>query len=251
MIFRYKAIIEYDGTDFHGWQSQGGLLSVQGIIEQAILYFTKQQSVCLYGAGRTDSKVHALAQVAHFDLEHKVDLYKFQGSLNYFLRKYAVVIISLQEVPCSFHARFSAVRKTYVYKIINRNADLAIYKNKAWLIRGDLNISIMNDAAYLFKGLYDFKYFRYSKCQSKSSIKTIEHVTLQCNKTENQNEIELNFTAISFLHKQVRMMVGAICNAGLGRIRLADIENALTLRTPLPSPLTAPAHGLYLKSVEY
>ncbi len=247
-MIRYKAVIEYDGTNFCGWQSQD--YSVQGIIEQAITYFTKQ-GVCLYGAGRTDAKVHALAQVAHFDLEHRIDPYKLQCSLNYFLRDYSVVILSIQEVSASFHARFSAVKKTYIYKIVNRNAGLAIHKNRAWLIRGDLDVSLMKEAEHVFQGFYDFKYFRYSKCQSKSSKKTVEKVTFNYYDGEHQRDIELGFTAISFLHKQVRMMVGAICNVGLGRIKLLDIQNALALKAPLPSPFTAPAHGLYLKSVEY
>ncbi len=250
MNFRYKATVEYDGTMFHGWQSQQHLSSVQGSIRNAIFHFVKKD-VVVYGAGRTDAGVHALGQVIHFDVDTELDCNKFRHSLNHVLRNCGVVILSLEKADHSFHARFSALSKTYLYKIINRNSDLTVLKNRAWLVRGALDVNLINEAISAFIGRHDFKYFRYSKCQSQSSLKTLQDVKLSYIIDQNQTEINISFTAISFLHKQIRMMVGAACNVALNKMNLLDIKNALCLKSSLPMPLTAPAHGLYLKFVEY
>ena len=206
---KYKIIIEYDGTDFVGWQKQENGPSIQSSIEDAIKKLTSE-TVSVFGAGRTDSGVHAKGQVAHFEFSKNISLDNIRDGINQHLRPLPIAILDVKEVNDDFHARFSAKLRTYEYLIINRRAPLTFNKNLAWGIFKKLNINDMKKASSFFLGKHDFNAFRSVDCQSSSAIKTIQ----SCSIETNDQHIKLNVSAKSFLHSQVRIMVGTLVEVG-------------------------------------
>lgn len=245
---RYKAVVEYDGTAFVGWQRQKGIAgkSVQEAIEAAIKSFS-QQTVLVYAAGRTDAGVHALGQVVHFDLRVSVECYVVKNALNHYLRNEMVSILHLEEVDENFHCRFSAKQRNYIYKISNRDAPLCIDRMRMWHVPKKLNVSDMRSAASYLVGKKDYTSFRAKDCQSKSPIKTIDRLEI----TRQGDVISVELSALSFLHKQVRIIVGTIVQCGHGLFPPEYIETILKKRERSAAGITAPPYGLYLTHVEY
>jgi len=243
---RFKIKIEYDGTSFVGWQFQKNGLSIQKVLQDAIFLFS-QEKVIVTGAGRTDSGVHALAQIAHFDLKKKVKKDKFIKGINQHIGNKPVTILSVKKVKKKFHARFNAKKRTYQYIIINRESPLALQKNKAWHIRKKLNVEAMKKGTKLLLGTHDFSTFRASSCGAKSPIKTLKKVTIK----KNGDKIVIIFTSKSFLQQQVRSMVGCIKHLGDGQWNLDNFETAFKSKNRSKCAPPAPACGLYLTEVKY
>jgi len=243
---KYKLIIEYDGNNFVGWQRQENGNSVQESIEKSIKLLTSEK-VIVYGAGRTDSGVHAKGQVAHFEISKRISNYKIRDGLNQYLRPKSIAILSSEEVSNDFHARFSAKMRTYQYKIINRRSPLTIDKNFAWVIFKKLKIADMKIASLNFLGKHDFNSFRSINCQSSSSIKTIENFEVK----EVKDNILIDVSAKSFLHSQVRIMVGTLVEVGKGKLNPDAILKIIKSNDRSKAGPTAPAHGLYLMKVQY
>ncbi len=243
---KYKITIEYDGTDFVGWQKQENGPSIQSSIEDAIKKISSE-TVSVFGAGRTDSGVHAKGQVAHFEFSKNIPLDNIRDGINQHLRPLPIAILDVKEVNDDFHARFSAKLRTYEYLIINRRAPLTFIKNLAWGVFKKLNMDAMEEAASIFVGKHDFNAFRSIDCQSSSSIKTI----LSCSIETNDQHIILNVSAKSFLHSQVRIMVGTLVEAGKGKFNSSDVKDIITSQDRSKAGATAPAQGLYLLKVEY
>ena len=243
---KYKITIEYDGSNFVGWQRQENGNSVQESIEKSIKLLTSEK-VIVYGAGRTDSGVHAKGQVAHFEISKRISNYKIRDGLNQYLRPKSIAILSSEEVSNDFHARFSAKMRTYQYKIINRRSPLTIDKNFAWVIFKKLKIADMKIASLNFLGKHDFNSFRSINCQSSSSIKTIENFEVK----EVKDNILIDVSAKSFLHSQVRIMVGTLVEVGKGKLNPDAILKIIKSNDRSKAGPTAPAHGLYLMKVQY
>jgi len=243
---RYKIKIEYDGTPFVGWQFQINGLSVQKVLQDALFAFT-QEKVVVTAAGRTDSGVYALTQVAHFDLINKIEKKKFLRGTNQHIGNKPVTILNIKKVKNKFHARFDAKKRTYEYIIVNRQSPLALEKNKAWHIRKKLNIKAMKKGIKLLKGTHDFSTFRSSSCQAKSPIKTMEKVSVK----KDGDRVILKFTSKSFLQQQVRSMVGCIKYLGDEKWNLNDFKNSFKSKNRLKCAPPAPACGLYLKKISY
>jgi len=243
---RYKIKIEYDGTSFVGWQFQKNGPSIQQAIQEAIFNLSKER-VIITGAGRTDSGVHALTQVAHFDLINKIEKKKFLRGTNQHIGNKPVTILNIKKVKNKFHARFDAKKRTYEYIIVNRQSPLALEKNKAWHIRKKLNIKAMKKGIKLLKGTHDFSTFRSSSCQAKSPIKTMEKVSVK----KDGDRVILKFTSKSFLQQQVRSMVGCIKYLGDEKWNLNDFKNSFKSKNRLKCAPPAPACGLYLKKISY
>jgi len=243
---RYKITIEYDGTPFVGWQFQKNGLSIQEILQNAIFNFSKEKTV-ITGAGRTDSGVHALAQVAHFDLKKQINKKSFLPGINQHIGNKPVTVLKINKTNKNFHARFDAKKRTYQYTIINRQSPLALQKNKAWHIRKKLNVKDMKKGAKLLLGTHDFSTFRASSCGAKSPIKTIEKISIK----KNKDKLILEFTSKSFLQQQVRSMVGCIKYVGEGKWKLDDFEQIFRSKKRIRCAPPAPACGLYLKNISY
>jgi len=243
---RYKIKIEYEGTPFVGWQFQKNGQSVQEILQKAIFNFSKEKVVVL-GAGRTDSGVHALAQVAHFDLKKKIKKKNILLAINQNIGNKPVTVLKINKTNKKFHARFDAKKRTYQYIIINRQSPLTLEKNKAWHIRKKLNIKFMKKGAKLLIGTHDFSTFRASSCGAKSPIKTMEKISIE----KAKDKIILKFTSKSFLQQQVRSMVGCIKYLGEDKWNLEDFNNSFKSKRRFKCAPPAPACGLYLKKVEY
>ena len=243
---KYKIIIEYDGTDFVGWQKQENGPSIQSSLEDAIKKITSE-TVSVFGAGRTDSGVHAKGQVAHFEFSKNISLDNIRDGINQHLRPQPIAILEVKEVNDDFHARFSAKLRTYEYLMINRRAPLTFNKNLAWGIFKKLNMDAMKEAASIFVGKHDFNAFRSIDCQSSSSIKTIQ----RCSIETNDQHIILSVAAKSFLHSQVRIMTGTLVEVGKGKFNLSDVKDIIKSRDRSKAGATAPAQGLYLLNVDY
>ena len=243
---RYKITIEYDGTPFVGWQFQKNGLSIQEILQNAIFNFSKEKTV-ITGAGRTDSGVHALAQVAHFDLKKQINKKSFLPGINQHIGNKPVTVLKINKTNKIFHARFDAKKRTYQYTIINRQSPLALQKNKAWHIRKKLNVKDMKKGAKLLLGTHDFSTFRASSCGAKSPIKTMEKISIK----KNKDKLILEFTSKSFLQQQVRSMVGCIKYLGEGKWKLDDFEQIFRSKKRIRCAPPAPACGLYLKNISY
>ncbi len=243
---RYKLTIEYDGTPFVGWQHQANGLSVQNVIESAITAFS-QENVRVHAAGRTDAGVHAVGQVAHIDLEKVTPAYKVREALNYHLRSYPVSIVDVQEIDDSFHARFSAVERSYCYKILCRSAPPALDKKRVWFIKCSLNIEAMQQAALFLIGKHDFTTFRASGCQATSPLRTLNRFSI----AQEGNLILFQVSALSFLHHQVRNMVGSLKLVGEGKWHPQCFKDALEAKSRRAGGPTAPAEGLYFMNVRY
>ena len=243
---RYQIIIEYDGTPFVGWQFQKNGLSIQEVLQKAIFKFSKER-VIVTGAGRTDSGVHALAQVAHFDLKRKIKKKNFLPGINQHIGNIPVTVLKIDKISKKFHARFDAKKRTYQYTIINRQSPLALQKNKAWHIRKKLNVRTMKKGAKLLLGTHDFSTFRSSSCGAKSPVKTMGKISIE----KNKDKITLKFTSKSFLQQQVRSMVGCIKYLGDGKWNLDTFKKSLKSKNRTKCAPPAPACGLYLKKVSY
>lgn len=241
--------VEYDGTPYRGWQRQANGPSVQQAIEDAVKSFSGEE-VRLQVAGRTDSGVHAIAQVSHLDLEKQWDAYKLREAMNAKLGEAdeRVAILETELVDETFHARFSARKRHYLYRIFNRRPPLALERNRAWWVRkGNLDASAMHDAAQSLIGTFDFTTFRAAQCQANSPVKTLEQ--LDCSR--NGEVIEVRASARSFLHNQVRSLVGSLKLVGEGRWTKCDLVAALEARDHAACGALAPAYGLYLVKVDY
>jgi tRNA pseudouridine38-40 synthase len=245
---RFKLTIEYDGTGIAGWQRQDDRESVQSLLEKAAEKLADTPCV-VTGAGRTDAGVHAVAQVAHFDIPRKMSGYNVMHGMNFHLRPLTsqVVVTEAQQVGDDFHARFSAIERGYRYHIVNRQARLALEANRAWHIPEKLDVQAMHAAAQCLVGHYDFSTFRSSECQSKSAIKTLERLDVVA---EGQ-EIRIFAQARSFLHHQVRNMVGTLRFIGNGKWDAEQLKRALEARDRRLGGETAPPQGLYLTHVRY
>lgn len=243
---RYKITIEYDGTGISGWQRQINSSSVQQFIEEAIEKFS-QEKVTVHGAGRTDSGVHALAQVAHFDLKKSYPDFIVQRAINHYLRPNRVIITYCEIVNETFHARFSAKKRHYRYIILNRSSPSSIDLDRSWHIREKLDIEKMQQASSILVGEHDFTSFRTMRCQALSPIKTIDEIKIH----QEEEKIIVNISAKSFLHHMVRNIIGTIVPVGLGKISVEDISKIIQAKDRKEAGVTAPAQGLYFKKVEY
>ena len=243
---RWKITVEYDGTPFCGWQKQDNVLSVQQSIEEAVQQFSGEQASVL-AAGRTDTGVHARAQVAHFDLHKETKPEVIRDALNYYLRLIPISILNVEQVDEAFHARFSALGRSYRYRIINRRAPLAIGKTYAWHVSRHLDEALMQQAANSLLGTHDFSTFRAQNCQSKSPIKTLDQLDV----IRDGEEITIHTAARSFLYHQVRNMVGTLTMVGNGKWTLDDFRAAFAAQDRAKGGPTAPPQGLCFWGVSY
>jgi tRNA pseudouridine38-40 synthase len=246
-MFIYQIIIEYDGTDFVGWQIQKNGLSVQEIIQKTLIK-TLKHKIILYGSGRTDSGVHAHAQSAHFSTKIKIkNKFIFLNTFNFFLRKRKISILKIQLKKQSFHARYSAKKRLYEYVITNRIAPLSLDMNRAWHIKSALNIELIKKAAKLLEGTKNFSTFRSSSCGAESPIRTLEKVAV----IKRESKIFITFKSKSFLQQQVRSMVGCLKFVGEKKWSLKKFKHVMNSQKRINCAPPAPARGLYLLKVFY
>ncbi len=243
---RYKLTIEYDGTNFVGWQRQDNGLSIQGAIESAAKGYC-QIDALVQGAGRTDSGVHSLGQVAHVDLPRHDPPDIVAKALNAHLRPHPIVVVKAELVGDDFHARFSAIERGYEYRIQNRRARPALEMNRAWWVSARLDVDAMHRAAQCLVGRHDFSTFRAAVCQSSSPVKTLTEISV----ARHEDFVVLTTKARSFLHHQVRNIVGTLKLVGEGKWREDDVPKALAACDRTAGGPTAPSHGLYLTHVRY
>jgi tRNA pseudouridine38-40 synthase len=245
---RYKLTIEYDGTGLAGWQRQDLLPSVQSYLEQAVQKFSGQKQE-LVAAGRTDAGVHAFAQVAHVDIERQVNPFNIIHGINFHLLPLTeqIAVIDAEAVADDFHARFSATSRSYFYRIVNRPARLAVARNRAWHVPEPLDAEAMHKAAQILVGHHDFTSFRSSICQAKSPIKTLDMLRVE----RMGDEIYIHTKARSFLHHQVRNMVGTLRFIGNGKWKEKDLQEVLDAKDRKLGGENAPACGLYFVNVTY
>ncbi len=243
---RYKLTIEYDGGPFVGWQRQTNGRSAQQAIEEALARLTNEEPT-IRGAGRTDAGVHALGQVAHFDLARAWSSDTLRDGLNAHLRPEPVAILRAEAVAAGFDARYSAVRRHYRYRILTRRAPPVIDRGRVWHVSRPLDADAMHEAAQKLVGQHDFTTFRSTECQAKSPVRTLDVLSV----AERGDELLVEANARSFLHNQVRSLVGSLKLVGEGKWTAADIEAALAARDRKASGPVAPAEGLYLMQVDY
>ncbi len=243
---RYKLTIEYDGAPFAGWQRQDNQSSVQGVLEAAATAIDGAP-VEVIGAGRTDSGVHALGQVAHLDLTKELRPDKAREALNAHLRPHPVAVLKAEMASPDFHARFDAVERSYLYRIANRRPDLALERGRLWRVASKLNHEAMHEAAQALVGKHDFSTFRDSKCQADSPLKTLDRIDV----SRLGDEIEVRCSARSFLHRQVRSIVGSLVEVGRGNESPRWIAQILAAVDRTQCGPVAPPEGLYLVSVKY
>ncbi len=243
---RYHLTIEYDGRPFVGWQRQDNGPSVQAALERAVAALDGGVRE-VYGAGRTDSGVHALAQSAHVDLEKDLAPGKVRDALNHHLGSDPIAVLSARRVDDRFHARFSAVKRGYVYRIIPRRARLALEAGRAWRTPRALDVAAMHEAAQTLVGMHDFTTFRDARCQAESPVKSIDAIAVR----EIDGEVRLTVEAISFLHRQVRSITGSLVEVGNGKWSVSDFADALAAADRTRCGPVAPPDGLYLAFVRY
>lgn len=243
---RYRLTIEYDGTPFVGWQVQPDGVSVQGALETAIRKLTGE-AAGMRGAGRTDAGVHARGQVAHVDLERGWPADKLRDGLNFYLKPQPIVVLAASDVPCGFDARFSATARHYLYRILPRRAPPALERHRVWWIPRTIDAEAMNDAATVLVGRHDFTTFRAVQCQAKSPVRTLDRLDV----IQDGDEIHIRASARSFLHNQVRSLVGSLKLVGDGKWTRDDLRAALEARDRTACGAVAPAAGLYLMRVDY
>jgi tRNA pseudouridine38-40 synthase len=243
---RYRLTIEYDGSPFTGWQSQAGRTSVQDVLEHAVATINGAPST-VYGAGRTDAGVHALGQVAHVDLAKTWDPFRLRNALNGNMRGFPVSVLEVEPVPDDFHARFSATRRYYLYRILNRRSPPALDRGKVWWLPADLDAGAMHEAAQHLVGRHDFTTFRAAQCQAGSPIKTLDRIEV----ARYGELVEIRTDARSFLHSQVRSMVGSLRLVGEGKWAPRDLQRALNAADRAACGPVAPPEGLYLLRVAY
>lgn len=243
---RYRLIVEYDGAEFVGWQRQENGMAVQQVIEEAILRFCGER-VTTFAAGRTDAGVHALGQVVHFDLSREAEPDTVRDAINFHLRPAAVAVRTAERAADDFHARFSAVGRAYLYRIANRRAPLVLDRGRAWWVPVPLDVEAMHAAAQGLVGRHDFSSFRAAECQADSPVKTLSAIEV----AQDGEEIRVTARARSFLHHQVRNMVGTLKRVGEGKWGAEDVARILAARDRAAAGPTAPACGLYLTEVFY
>ena len=255
---RWKLTIEYDGAPYAGFQIQPDQPTVQGTIEAAIKAFC-QQDIQIFVAGRTDAGVHAKGQVVHFDLDYKyadgsarpLTAYDLAKALNAHLLPQPVVVVHAEEVSDNFQARFDAKNKLYTYRIINRPYRLALDEGRAWWRKGPLDIDAMRQASKIFVGEHDFTTFRDTECQAKSPVRTINSFEIETIDIFGGKEILFHVQAMSFLHHQMRNMVGTLALVGEGKWSVQDVQKALDAKDRTAGGPTAPPDGLYLVRIDY
>ena len=246
-MFRYQLIIEYEGTNFRGWQVQKKGKTIQGLVQEKISNLLKEK-IILLGSGRTDTGVHAIEQSAHFDCKNKIiEIKKFLKSINHFLIKHGIVILKVRKRNKNFHARFSAKLRIYKYVIINRVSGPVLEKNRSWHIMKKLDLNAMKKASKKLVGTKDFSTFRASTCRAKSPIKTMKLVKVK----SLSDKIIIEFRSQSFLQQQVRSMVGCLKYVGEKKWSLKKFENILKSKKRILCAPPAPAEGLYLSKVIY
>jgi tRNA pseudouridine38-40 synthase len=244
-MHNYKIVIEYDGTNFVGWQQQENGQSIQSALQEALVKLSNEK-VIIFGAGRTDAGVHAYGQVASFNLNKKIETDVIRDGLNQHLRPHPIAVQNAEIVDDNFHARFSAKKRWYEYKIINRRPPLTIDLNRAWCVYKNLDIEKMKSEALSFLGKHDLNAFRSAHCQSKNSMKTIDSVSIK----NIDEQIIIEVSAKSFLHSQVRIMIGTLVDIAKGNINKTVLDIINSKQRDIAGQ-TAPANGLYLKKVEY
>jgi tRNA pseudouridine38-40 synthase len=243
---RYRLLLEYDGGPYVGWQRQDNGLSVQEVLEGAIFALSGERAETV-AAGRTDAGVHAQGQVVHFDLAREFPPETVRDALNFHMKPHPVAVREAAHAPPDFHARFSATARAYVYRIANRRARLALDFGRKWWVPGLLDASAMADAAKVLVGRHDFTTFRAALCQAKSPVKTLDVLAVE----RAGEDIVISARARSFLHHQVRNMVGTLRLVGEGKWTAADVKAALDARDRTKGGPTAPPEGLYLVEVTY
>ncbi|MEO0822582.1 MAG: tRNA pseudouridine(38-40) synthase TruA [Pseudomonadota bacterium] len=247
---RYKLTVEYNGRPFVGWQRQANGCSVQGTLETALAALDTAPDgspPAVQGAGRTDAGVHARGQVAHADLARQWDPFRLAEALNHHLRPAPVAVVEAAEAAEDFHARFSAVRRRYVYRILNRRAPLALDAGLVWRVSHPLELDAMRAAARLLVGQHDFTTFRSAHCQAASPVKTLDLFAVE----RVEDELRFHLEARSFLHNQVRSLVGTLERVGAGRWPVGQVSRALAARDRAACGPVAPPDGLYLTHVGY
>ena len=243
---RFKLTVEYDGAGYSGWQRQDNGASVQGALEDAVFKLTAARTL-VQGAGRTDAGVHATGQVAHVDLERAWDGFKLREALNAHLVGSSVAVLAAEIAPGDFDARRSAVHRRYLYRILNRRARPALERGRVWHVKRALDGAAMAEAASALLGRHDFSTFRDSQCQASSPVRTLDRFEV----TRVGEELHCVVGARSFLHRQVRSMVGSLVEVGLGKWGAADLKAALDSADRSRCGPVAPADGLYLTGVDY
>ena len=246
MTTRWKIIIEYDGRAFVGWQRQENGFSVQECLEKAISKLVGE-SVATTAAGRTDAGVHARGQCVHFDLARTFPALTIREALNAHLRPHPVSVLAATEAPPEFNARLSALRRTYLYRIVNRPAPLTFEKGLAWQVPFPLDAEAMHEAAQLLIGKHDFSSFRATACQALSPVKTLDRLDV----VRQGEDIFIHAEARSFLHHQVRNMAGTLKLVGAGRWKPQDVAEALAAKDRRKGGPTAPPDGLFFMRVDY
>jgi len=241
---RYKINLEYDGTNLIGWQENRQGPSVQSLLQDAIFKFCGEK-VTVHGAGRTDAGVHAINMVAHFDLEKEQEPETVKKALNFYLVEEPVSVLNCEKVSDDFHARFSCVKRHYKYVVLNRSAPVVLQKNRVWWVPQKLDVEKMKSEAQKLIGKHDFTSFRSVQCQSKSPIKTLD----ECIITQSGEEIIFEFSARSFLHHQVRNMVGTLVEIGMGKD--LDIDKIFNAKNRSAAGVNAPASGLFFVGADY
>ena len=246
-MYRYQILIEYDGTNFIGWQVQSKGKSIQKFIQETVSKILKEK-IIIFGSGRTDSGVHAIEQSAHFDTKNIIkNLKKLLLSLNHFLNKKLISILSIKKKNLNFHARFSAKQRIYKYIIFNRISNPSIERNRGWHIRKNLDVKLMQDGAKKLLGTLDFSAFRASSCNAKSPVRTMTLVKIK----KTNDKIEIRFKSKSFLQQQVRSMVGCLKYLSEKKWNLTKFEKVLKSKKRTLCAPPAPPHGLYLEKVIY
>jgi len=246
-MFNYLLKIEYNGTNFVGWQSQKNGKSVQSTIEKALKKVLKTE-IRVTGSGRTDKGVHALSQYANFKLKNKINEKKtFLNSINFFLKKNYISILDIKNKNINFHARFSARLRTYEYLIINRQGDLSIDRNRAWHVKKNINLKLLKKGAKILEGTHDFSIFRASTCSAKSPIKKMQPIKV----SKSNGKIKIRFSSKSFLQNQVRSMVGCLKYLSTGKWSFTFFKKAFKSKKRELCAPPAPACGLYLLNVKY
>lgn len=245
-MLRYKCVVEYDGTNFVGWQRQLNGRSVQQAIEESLKKYLNT-SIVITGAGRTDAGVHATGQVFHFDIDKELRNEEIKDALNFHLKDELISILDASKVDNNFDARRSAKKRTYKYSILNRDSPPSISKNKAWYIKKKLNENSMKDALAVLIGTFDFSTFRSASCGATSPIRTIDNILMY----QNGEMIDFKFISQSFLQQQVRSMMGCIKYVGEEKWNKEKLKMVLESKNRSNCAPPAPSHGLYLEKVEY
>ncbi|MBO7536913.1 MAG: tRNA pseudouridine(38-40) synthase TruA [Alphaproteobacteria bacterium] len=245
-MYRYKLIVEYNGTPFCGWQRQSGVLTIQQCLEEAVHPLTKEL-VLINGAGRTDTGVHALGQVAHFETDRNLDPFRIQECMNAHLVDLPISVLSTERADENFHSRFSAVERFYIYKIVNRRSKLSLDINRAWKVLKPLDEERMNKVAQILVGKHDFSAFRATGCQSNSPVKTLNSISVE----RFSDQVFIKVSAKSFLYHQVRNIVGSLVKVGTGEWSEEKFQEVFESKDRTQAAATAPACGLYFWKVRY